>query len=383
MIRMGGFPDRRLLFITLLLVGVGVVMVYCSSTYRATLAGGAEFSIAARHTLRAVLGIVLMLVAACVPYRTSCRIALYTLPVALALLAVTVVGSASVKQAHGIPRWISLFGVVVQPVELVKLSLALSLPWWIDHHPESTTQLRWGFVKLLAVPAVVLMLLALQPNFGSAMALSIMTLAVFWLAGVKRSYVFTLAAGGALLCWLGYLHVDKLHDRVEVWLSLLLTGTGQGELAYQSIQGLTALGSGGLLGVGPGMSTMKYLFLPAGHTDFIFAILGEELGFVGTCGLVLVLGLWTARAMKIALRAPDGLGYLVALSLTCMILCYATLNLAVAVALIPVTGLPLPFLSYGGSAMVSNLAGVGVLLNVGRSVRQRSAPTDRWRGWRA
>lgn len=378
-----GHPDRRLLFLTVLMVGVGVVMVYGSSTYRATLAGGTEFSIAARHTVRALLGLALMLVAAWVPYRTSCRLALYALPLAVVLLAVTVVGSVGVQKAHGIPRWIHLFGVVVQPVEIAKLCLALSMAWWIEHHPESTSQLRGGFLKLLVAPAAVLMLLALQPNFGSALALGVMSLSIFWLGGVRRRWLLAVVGMGLLLCWLGYLHVSKLHDRVDVWMSILLTGTAKGDLAYQSLQGLVAIGSGGFTGVGPGMSTMKYLFLPAGHTDFIFAILAEELGFVGTSLLLLAFGLWLARAMKVALRAPDSLGYLVALSIGAMIFSYTLFNLAVAVALIPVTGLPLPFFSYGGSAMVTNLVGVGVLLNVSRSVRKTSEPTERFRGWRA
>jgi cell division protein FtsW len=124
---------------------------------------------------------------------------------------------------------------------------------------------------------------------------------------------------------------------------------------------------------------MKYLYLPAGHTDFIFAILGEELGFLGASALVVLLFLFFARVLKVARRAPDGLAYLLSLGIGSMILCYAVLNLSVVVGLMPVTGLPLPFLSFGGSALVTNMAGVGVLLSITRHLHRRRAPSDRWR----
>lgn len=371
-------PDRRLVLLTLLLVGLGMIMVYASSSYRASMAGVTEFSFAARQTLRALIGLGVMFLLAWIPYRVSCRFALIALPAAVLMLLITVVGTSFTRSSYGITRWLHIFGVIVQPVELVKLGLALGLPYWIDRHPEVTREGK-AFLRMATVPGIVILLLALQPNFGSAMALALLCLCLFWLGGVKARWIFLLLLAGAVLCWLAYAHVGKVHERVAAWMDLLLRGGHDGRFGYQSYQALVGLGSGGWRGVGPGMSTMKYLFLPASHTDFIFAILGEELGFVGAGGLIIILFFWFARALKVARNAPDGLAYLVTLSIGAMVLCYAVLNLAVVVGLMPVTGLPLPFLSYGGSALITNLAGVGVLLSVTRHLRRRRAPNDRWR----
>jgi cell division protein FtsW len=322
-----------------------------------------------------------MFAIAWLPYRFSCRVALYSLPFSIALLLVTVIGGEFVASSYDIGRWIRAFGVVLQPVELAKVGLALALPYWIDLHPEVTTDLR-SFLKMLAVPGIVILLLALQPNFGSALALSLLCLSIFWIAGVRARWIFLMLLAGALLCYLAYLHVGKIHERVDAWLQILFQSSQSNQYGYQSYQALVGLGSGGLRGVGPGMSTMKYLFLPASHTDFIFAILGEELGFIGTGGLLAALFFWFARTLKLARNAPDGLAYLVTLSIGAMILCYAILNLAVVVGLMPVTGLPLPFVSYGGSALITNLAGVGVLLSVSRTLGRQHNPNARWRNGR-
>lgn len=373
--------DRRLGFFTVALVGLGLLAVYGASSYDATVQGKPEMSVFFNHLARVLAAVTCGAIAMAVPYRFSCRVGMYAFPFALALLMLTVVSEVALENA-GIARWLPfLFGTTLQPVDLVKLCLALALPYWIDTHPESTQKLKGGFLTLLAGPALAVLLLALQPNFGSALALGVMCLGIFWLAGVKHRYLFTLVALAALLCWLGYLHVDKLHERVLAWLGVLLQEQHEhSEFAYQSYQALVGLGSGGLTGVGPGASTMKFLFLPEGHTDFIFAILGEELGFLGAGALVVLLGLWLARAMKIAYRSADGLAYLVALSVGVMIFSYAAINLAMVVALMPVAGLPLPFLSYGGSALVTNMVAVGVLLNVSRTVQGRRRPADRWTG---
>ncbi len=371
-------PDRRLILLTLLLVGLGMILVYDSSSYRASLTGMSEFGFAARQTLRAVIGLGMMFLVAWLPYRLVSGFALAALPFALLLLLLTVVGTSFTASASGITRWLKIFGVVVQPVELVKLSLALGLPCWIDRHPEVATDGR-AFLKMASLPFLAVLLLAMQPNFGSALALSLMCLSVFWLGGVKARWLFLIVMGGVLACWLATTHVGKVHERVVAWLDLLLRGEHHSSYGYQSYQALVGLGSGGIRGVGPGMSTMKYLFLPASHTDFIYAILGEEFGFLGAGGLIVILFFWFARMLKIARNAPDGLAYLVTVGVGAMIISYAVLNLAVVVGLMPVTGLPLPFLSYGGSALITNLVGVGAVLSVTRSLRRRRSPHDRWR----
>lgn len=374
--------DRRLTIFTLLLMGLGLFSVFGASTYDATVNGDPELSLVLRHLVRGGLALAACAVMSLVPYRLACRLALIGLVPVVGMLALTVIGGKLVRSAHDIGRWIEIFGVVVQPVELAKLALALAIPYWLDSHPESRVQFRGGFLTLLMIPAPVLLLLALQPNFGSALALGAMCGLLFFFGGVRLRYLTTLGGVVAGLCWLGYSHVGKLKYRVDAWLELLLGGGSEGTaVAYQSWQALVGIGSGGLTGVGPGASTMKYRFLPEGHTDFIFAIFSEELGFVGAAFLLVVLGLWLARAMKIAWRAPDGLAYLAALGIGTMVFTYATINLCMVVGLLPVAGLPLPFMSYGGSALITNMAGVGVLLNISRRQRRGRRPNDRWKGF--
>ena len=381
MIRMLFAVDRRLTIFTLLLLGLGLFSVFGASTYDATVNGDPELSFVMRHLVRGGLALAACAVLSLVPYRLTCRLALLGLIPVGGLLLITVLGGKMVRSAHEINRWIEVFGVVVQPVELAKLGLALGIPYWIDTHPESRVQLRGGFLTLLMIPAPVLFLLVLQPNFGSALALGILCAALFFFGGVRLRYLVTLGGIVAGLGWLGYSHVGKLQYRVDAWLELLMGRGSQGtEVAYQSWQALVGIGSGGLTGVGPGASTMKYRFLPEGHTDFIFAIYSEELGFLGAAFLLAILGLWLARAMKIAWRAPDGLAYLAALGVGTMVFIYAMINLAMVVGLLPVAGLPLPFMSYGGSALITNMAGVGVLLNISRRLHRNRRPTDRWKG---
>lgn len=375
--------DTRLAVYTLLMVGVGLVMVYGASAYQAAVVGGNEYAYFSRHFARILLAGCLCVVAAAVPYRFSCRLAATVgFPLAVGLLAVTVLGGRFVAENAGIGRWLSIAGFTFQPVELAKLSLVLGLPWWIEQNPATATELRDGFLRVLWKPLLVMGLLALQPNFGSAVALGLMTMALFLVAGVRGRWLGALLALAGLVGWAGVAHISKLGMRVDAWLAVL-GGDGRGnDYAYQGWQGLVALGSGGVAGVGPGNSAMKYQFLPEGHTDFIFAILGEELGFVGAAGLVVLLGLWLARCFRIARRSQDGLAYLTAVAVGCMVFSYAILNLFVVTSLMPVTGLPLPFLSYGGTAMITNLVAVGVLLNISRHAGRGRTVSDRWKGAR-
>ena len=189
-------------------------------------------------------------------------------------------------------------------------------------------------------------------------------------------------AGGAAVAmgWLAYAHSSKVHARVSTWLALLLEGRSVGDMAWQPWQALVALGSGEVAGEGVGRSTMKFAFLPECDTDFVFAILGEEMGFVGAAAVIVLFGLWYGRVLKIAYRSTDGLAYLLALALGSMIFVYALLNLFMVTALMPVAGLPLPFLSRGGSALVTNMAGLGVLLNIVRTAQRKRSASDRWGG---
>ncbi len=373
--------DRRLLLFLSMLVGLGLIAVYGASSYDALVNGsGSEMGVFMGHLNKVGLAVLAFLVMLVVPYRVSCRLALYAYPVTVVLLLLTVVGELGIGNAN-VFRWLPFIGgTTLQPVELTKLCLALGIPYWIDRHPESTQKLRGGFLTLFSIPLVAMLVLAAQPNFGSILALGLMCMCIFWLAGTRASYLSTLVLSGAFFGLMGYQHVGKIHERVNAWWAVLRNNEVVSDYGYQSYQALVGLGAGGLHGVGPGESTMKFLFLPASHTDFILAILGEELGFLGAGALLLVIGLLLARTMKIAYHSEDGLAYLACLGVTSMIFSYTIVNVAMVVSLMPVAGLPLPFVSYGGWALMTNMAAMGVVVNVSRTLRERRGPADRWVG---
>ncbi|HEX9640668.1 MAG TPA: FtsW/RodA/SpoVE family cell cycle protein [Candidatus Krumholzibacteria bacterium] len=373
-------PDRRLVVFTLALLGLGLVGVYGASSYEATRLGLPGWSIALNHATRVGIGLAACALLSVVPYRTTCRLALLVgVPASLSLMALTVVGGTHVAESAGIGRWLRIFNLSVQPVDLAKLSLVLALPYWMHKHPELRTRMRGGLSRVLLPLGLLLLLLALQPNFGSALALSLLSFCIFYLGGVRLRYLSFFALLGTGGTWLAHAHVGKLQTRVADWIAVLTNGDAGGTM-MQSVRALTAIGSGGMFGEGVGRSTMQLRFLPESDTDFVFAILSEEMGFIGAAALVLLFAFWVARATKIALRCRDDLAQLVAFAIAAMIAIYASLNLLMVTAMIPVAGLPLPFVSRGGSALVTNMAACGVLLNIARCACKSPRVADRWGG---
>lgn len=370
--------DRRLLVLSMLLLGSGVLAVYGATSWEAIRNNGSDWSVVSRHLARLTLGVLVAFAAAIVPYRISARFALYAgLPLSIALLALVAIGGRFVGENAGIGRWVQVWGTSLQPVDLAKLSLALALPFWIDRRPQALQSFRQLMLTLSPL-LLISLLLALQPNFGSILALGLLCLSILFLAGLPIRWLSVAGLAAGSMAWLAYAHSSKVHARVGTWLTLLVEGRSVGDMAWQPWQALVALGSGGLAGEGVGRSTMKFAFLPECDTDFVFAILGEEMGFLGAAVVVVVFGLWYGRVLKIAHRSSDGMAYLLALAIGSMIFVYALLNLLMVTALMPVAGLPLPFLSRGGSALVTNMAGLGVLLNIARTAQRRRSASDRW-----
>ena len=286
-----------------------------------------------------------------------------------AFLAVVVV-LGLLAFAHGVSsrgarRWVGLFGGTFQPTEIARVVVVLFLARYLARRGEAIRGLASGFLPALAVGGAAVVLIAVQPNLSSAGVLFGVVLAMLWFAGARVLHLGTLVGLG----FVGFLAMlakfDYQRERVVSFLSFLFTGKldalGSG---WQLDQSLIALGSGGLFGRGYGRSLQKFLYLPDPHTDFIVAIVGEEGGFLAAAALVIVLVLYLARGYRAAFRAGDDRAYLVAAGITTQFACYAFVNLGVATGLFPTTGLPLPFVSYGGSALIMNLAAAGILVNV-------------------
>ncbi len=289
----------------------------------------------------------------------------------LALLAMLAFAHG-IASSRGARRWVGLFGATFQPTEIARVVVVVFLARYLARRGEAIRSMRGGFLPALLVGGAAVVLIAVQPNLSSAGVLFGVVLAMLFFAGARAIHLVSLFGLG----FVGFLGMLATHDyqrgRVANFLSFLFTGKldslGAG---WQLDQSLIALGSGGLFGRGYGKSLQKFLYLPDPHTDFIVAIIGEEGGFIATAMLLVVLLAYLARGYRTAFRAVDDRSYLIAAGLTTQFALYTFVNFGVATGLFPTTGLPLPFVSYGGSALVMNLAAAGILVNI--SARQSAA----------
>jgi cell division protein FtsW len=282
-----------------------------------------------------------------------------------------------VVKSGEIPRWIDLGFFVIQPSEVAKLSLMLSLPVLIDRDPVGLRRRPKRLLKLLVPYGIVAILLAAQPNYGSILAIGLAVAGLLWAARVPLRWFALSGAVFLAFSWFGFTHIGKLEARMDNCRSLLLTEQEADPTGYQARQALVGLGNGGVMGAAAGEGVTRYDFLPENDSDYVFAVLGEQWGFVGTALVLAIFAFLVLRALRIARETSDGLAYLMAVSIALMIGTYTLLNLAMVTSLIPVIGLPLPFLSAGGSAMLTNLAGIGVLLNISATAR-RARSGSRW-----
>ena len=331
------------------LLALGLVMVYSSSAVLGADRYHSQFFFVKRQAIRLVLGLVVMLLLARFDYHRLQSIAPWALALSVGLLsALILMGGAGVRGAN---RWLSFAEFTLQPTEVARVACVTYLAKLLDRKGERIVSFRDGILPCAAVLGLI--------------ALLVTGFLMLHLAGSNPRHLGLLALAGALLAVFQVVRHPYMMDRVQGWLSHWSTGTvdAQGK-SWQLHQSMVALGSGGILGEGPGRGMQKFFFLPDPHTDFIYAVIGEELGLVGTVSVLVAYVLLFLRGLKIAGRAPDRFGFLLAAGLTVSLAVYVGMNISVVTGIIPTTGLPLPFLSYGGSALVVNLGVIGVLLNI-------------------
>ncbi len=373
------------LFATVLaLLAVGLVMVYSASSIVAydSLSDSAYFF--KRQAMWIALGLAGMLVARSIHYQRLRAAAVPLLVVALALL-VAVLFPGIGRVAGGARRWIVLGPASFQPVEVAKLALLIYLAQFGARRGMAIRNLRRGILPPLAVAAVLAILVLRQPNAGSAFLLVGVAVAVLFLAGARLAHLGLLVAAALPAAVVTVVAAHYRLQRVLTFLNPWQDPQGSG---FNVIQSMLAFGSGGLFGVGLGASSQKFFYLPERHTDFIFAILGEELGLVGSAGLLLLFALFAYRGLRIARAAPDRFGALLAAGITVSITGQALLNMGVATGVLPVAGIPLPFVSFGGSSLLMTMIQVGILSNISMyahadtpaAARRRAEPV-RERAW--
>lgn len=364
--------DLPLFFLTLTLVAFGLAMVYSASAFIAAEMYKNHLHHVTRQGLAAGLGFIAMVVLARLPYKRL-RAWAPTLYVATTLSLVLVWVPGIGHAANGSARWFGIGGIHFQPAEVLKVVLLICLATLL-HKKRGDIHEPQVLVNAAVMLGVPLTLVALQPDFGSTAIITVLAGLMFFFAGLRWAWI--VAGGSAMVAGLGILMVAEPYriKRLMSFLDPFADCSGDG---YQVCQSLLALHHGGLLGQGPGESSAKLLYLPEPYNDFIAAVLGEELGLWGI-GVLLALYAWFAwRGFSIARRAADPFGALLASTFTVMIVGQACLNLGVVTSIVPPKGLVLPFISYGASAMMVNLAAVGVLLSISAEAKEAEPAADR------
>jgi cell division protein FtsW len=353
-------PDMWLFGVAVVLLSAGVVMVYSASAIVAADRFRDPYFFLKRQLFWALLGSIAMLVAVRVDYRKLERFVVPALVVAGVMLVLVLVPPFG-QAINGTRRWIRLGVVSFQPAELAKLALVIYLAAFVARRQEQLSEIRRGLLPPLLVAGIFAALVFVQPDLGNCLTLITLTFGLLYLAGSPARYLgWALAPALPLLAIAIYAAPYRLRRMTAFW-DPWSDPRGSG---FQIIQSWLAFGNGGLLGQGVGGSRQKLFYLPESHTDFIFAVIGEELGFIGAAIFVALFAVLIWRGLRIGLRAPEPFGAYLALGITLLIATQTLVNLGVVTGLLPTKGLPLPFISFGGSALLMTMLSTGVLLNI-------------------
>ena len=363
----GGVPPEErpstywlLLVLTGVLLVIGLVMVLSASSVQSLAEYGSTWVYFVRQVMWVFFGVIALVVASRVDYRFLRRLSVPLLITSLALLVVVLVPGVGIS-VNGARSWLGAGFLRMQPSELVKLALLLFSCDLLARRHDRMHDARLTLVPILVVMGVTAFLMMLQPDLGSTMVMGAIVFAVLFVAGVPLLRLTGVFTGGSALALGLAMAAPYRRNRLLAFLDPSRDPMNTG---YQINQSLVGLASGGLFGVGLGESRSKYGFLPNAHTDFIFAIISEELGLVGALIVVVLFLALATLGVKAALRAPDRFGMLLAAGITAWILAQALVNIGGVIGLMPITGLTLPFISSGGSSLVVTLASTGILLNV-------------------
>jgi cell division protein FtsW len=361
-----GKPDFWLMLILFALVGYGLVMVFSSSYYVAMTHYNDTYYFFKKQLIWAGFGLLVFFITANIPYQLYQKYIAYILFGSwIALLLVFIPGLGS--KINGADRWVQLGFFSFQPSEVGKVAALIYTASIMAKKQEHLDNFKKGLLPPLIVIGLFCFLIVIQPHYSSTVILLVTCLVIIFCAGARLKHLMLLALAGSpvmisVLLLKSY-RLDRLSVLWDPWKD-------PGDKGYQIIQSLYAIGPGGLTGAGLGNSIQKMAYLPEAHTDFIFSVIAEELGFFGGASLILLFVLFIVRGIRIALRAPDMFGMLLGVGIITLFSIQAIFNLGVVTAMLPVTGVPLPFISYGGSSLLLNLFTAGILLNISRYRQQ-------------
>jgi cell division protein FtsW len=357
------FYDVQLLFPVLFLVGIGIVMVYSASSALAIKKFGSDYFFLKKQALFAFAGVVVLVASRHFPYRYYRVLAYPLLGLSLVLLAVIQFTNLGLS-VGGSTRWMRLGSFSFQPAELARIAMVIYLAYSMEKKRENIKNFSIGFMPHVLVLGILIILIFIQPDFGSVVILGALTWIMLFIGGVRFSQLF---ASLLVILPVGYLLLVNAEYRVKRILGFLNPWEYPADEGYQMVHSLMAFGTGGLWGTGIGKGYQKLFYLPEPHTDFIFSVIGEELGLLG---VLIIIGLYAwivMRGISIARNAPDMFGAYLAVGLTIAMGLQIVVNMGVTLGLLPTKGLTLPLLSYGGTSLLINMASIGILMNISAS----------------
>lgn len=359
-------PDYVIVSVILALLTIGVVMVYSASAAFAYHKYGDAFYFAKRQLLFAALGVFLMFVVSNIDPRKLYRWALPSLMICFVLLIIVIIPGVGILR-NGARSWLGIGAFSIQPSEFMKLAMILFLSKMLSQPDFKISHFSKGLLPCLGFLGIAFGLIMLQPDLGTGTVFVGTGVILIFVSGARLKHLMGFAALG-LAGFVGLVLAAPYRiQRIIAFLNPWQDPKGAG---YHLIQSLYAIGPGGLLGLGLGMSRQKHLYLPEPHTDFIFSILAEELGFLGAATVIILFAVLVWRGIRVAMYSTNTFSNLVAVGITAMIMIQAVINIGVVSGAFPVTGITLPFLSYGGSSLTLMLVAVGILLNLSRYVKR-------------
>ena len=353
----------NLFTVSVILMCIGVVMIYSSSSIYAWERYKDGFFFLKRHLSFMLIGGILTFFFMSIDYRKLKAHTVTLLIIAIFLLILVLIPGLG-REVSGARRWFRFKFLSFQPSEFASLVVIIYIADFISRKGNLIKTFFKGFLPPMCVLGVCSALIIIQPDLGSTIALGVVVLVMLFVAGVRPVYIISLILSSLPALYLLIFHVAYRRARILAFLNPWLDPKGSG---FQIIQSQIALGSGGIFGVGLGHSKQKLFYLPAAHTDFIFSIIGEELGLIGTIGVIILFIIFIQQCIKVIKNAPDKFGYFLALGLLTMIAFRAIINIGVSCGVLPTKGLPLPFISYGGSSFIFDMVSVGILVNIART----------------
>ena len=358
------YPDRILCLVTLGLVSFGLVMLYSASAVVALDAHRSSYFFLIKQSIWVGIGLGLMFGLMIFDYRKLRNpLVIYSLVAVTGALLIGVLFTPAINNTH---RWIRFGLLSFQPSEFAKLALVVVLSYQLGRRRDQLADFFTGSFFPLAITALFTYLVLIEPDYGTAMSLVLIGSCLFFISGVPLSKLVGMASVSLpVLAYFIYSSPYRM-SRIGVYWDPYIDPLGKG---YQVIQSMQAIGSGGMLGTGFMQSQQKLFYLPEAHSDFIFAVIGEELGLFGGLAVLMAFSVVLWRGFVIAWRASDKFGFLLAMGLTMCLVGQAMINIGVTLGLLPTTGLPLPFISAGGSSLIASLAAVGLLLSVSQHAR--------------